>query len=42
LESADYDTNDELITWLKEQIIKSEFDSAEKRITDMLHGSDLC
>jgi len=41
LESADYDTNDDLITWLKEHIIKAEFDDAAKRITDIFHGTHI-
>jgi HPt (histidine-containing phosphotransfer) domain-containing protein len=41
LESADYDRNADLITWLKEHIIESEFDAAVKRITDILGDMEL-
>jgi signal transduction histidine kinase/DNA-binding response OmpR family regulator len=36
LESADYDTNADLIIWLKEKITQSEFDEAAERITSIL------
>ena len=36
LESFDYDTDAELIPWLKEKITESDYDDAAKKITDIL------